>query len=252
MAMSFAAAALSLAAGCAPMSVLSGPHQPYAPMLDHAGQLDIVARGGGMADDFSQWTMTSAVQVAYAPIDHLEIAASADADLFDTDERNHTLHVGGGLAIGAFARAGYFRFEAFVGANAGWGAGFVPAEQRTMPAMPFGMRTGRVELSYQDAFVQAQIGGDFRYFEFVIGARYLLHVGQGASILDGAPTQFTQGIAGPFGLVRVPVDVIHFEIMVGSPILVSGTPPLDGAPELGWWPFVVGGIGVQLDTLPSR
>src|SRR5690349_3059670 len=85
---------LTMNAGCSPFIT---PHQTYAPLLDHAGQLDVMARAAGaMAGD--RGLLGAAAAVAYAPIDHLEILAGGDF-LFSGPASRY----GGQVGVGVFA-----------------------------------------------------------------------------------------------------------------------------------------------------
>lgn len=238
-----------LALGCSPASVLTVPHQPYAALLDHPGQLDIVARGGVMDDGIRNPSMSAALQAAYAPVDHLEIAASADADLYDTGESGRTLHGGGGLAIGVFAGTRNFRFEALLGGDAGWAAG---VGERDIPSgAPFAPRRIDVPLesTYGDAFAQLMFGVGRRIFTWTLGARYVVHVAQARAASVGETTTYAMGILDVFMTFRVALERARIELMLGIPGATSGWPPLAGAAEIGWWPYALLGAAVDLDTV---
>lgn len=234
--------------GCG-SAAITAPHQPYTAMLDHAGQLDISARGGVMATNL----MTAAAQVAYAPIDNLEIAANVDVD--GADEDTHTLHVGGGAAIGAFARNDVFRAELLVGGNGGasQGSTFCPDGARCTSTF----RPSTLSGPYGQAFVQGAIGFEIPYFELAGGLRFFTHSVLAHALGSGIDTTtwYTRGFVDPYLMIRVPIDWFRIELLAGWPIALGG----DAGPTTGpsasfestWYPYVTLGIGVQLDTMTS-
>lgn len=112
-------AAIALLSGCSTYAV---PHQPYTPLLDRGGQVDISANAqvsGGSAPSV-------AVHGAYAPIDHLEIVAGVDADFVNESDSSDagSYHFAGELGIGTFAVENpTLKAELIGGVGFGWGQG---------------------------------------------------------------------------------------------------------------------------------
>lgn len=240
----FVAVSLPLLSGCF-TSYITAPHQPYAPLLDHAGQLDVSFRGGGITTN----NMSVAVQAAYAPIDHLEVAVSLDGD-FDRTEENRTLHGGGGIAIGTFTRTDTLRVEALAGVNGGYAEGY--GTQCVQNAM--GCMSEDFDLTglYVQPFVQAAVGFEIPYFELAGGARIEGHFVQVEALGEEGTRQSVtheRVLFSPFLTVRVPVDVVRFEFMTGLPIALTGADgPLEGTYEPDAYWYFVGGVAVQIDT----
>lgn len=112
------AALMAALVGCSTYAV---PHQPYTPLLNRAGQVDIQASGGAATGGAAP---TFAVQGAYAPIDHLEIVAGVDFDPVGNTSESETLHAAGELGIGTFVVDDpYMRAELIGGLGVGWGSG---------------------------------------------------------------------------------------------------------------------------------
>lgn len=232
--------------GCGSAAITS-PHQPYTAMLDHAGQLDVSARGGLMAINF----MTAAAQVAYAPIDNLEIAANVDVDLAN-ENANHTLHGGGGGAIGTFVRDDVLRAELLVGGNGGYAEGFAACNP---DASCSGTETFGLSGPYGQAFLQGAIGFEIPYFEFAGGLRFFTNsvlVHAVGSARTDTTSWYTTGFVDPYLSMRVPIDWFRIELLMGWPVqLARSSEPVPGLLEGGMYPYVTLGIGVQLDTMAS-
>jgi hypothetical protein len=241
----FVVVAVLALSGCS-VSYITSPHQPYAALLDHAGQLDISARAGAIATN----TMTGAVQAAYAPIDNLEIAGSVDVDVVDGDT-SRTAHGGGGLAIGTFTRTDVLRAELLVGGNGGFaqGSGSNCAD-RCMTTETFGLSG-----PYGQAFIQGAIGFEIPYFEFAGGLRFFSNSVQVHAVGSlGTDTTFwyTRGFVDPYLTMRVPIDWFRIELLAGWPVSLGGTEgALPGSVETGIYPYATLGVGVQLDTMSS-
>lgn len=242
------AAVVLLSVGCA-HSYITAPHQPYAPLLDHAGQMDVSVRAGGITTN----DMTLAVQAAYAPVDHFTIAAAFDGDL---DRTGGTFHAGGGLAVGTFTRTDVLRLEAFVGFNLGHAEGYgVQCEQEDDPIAS--CMTERFTLSgfYTQPFTQVAIGFELPFFELAGGARLEAQFTDVSGVGDlGTRTSsmHERVLLSPFLTVRVPIDVIRFEFMTGVPFTINGNEgPLPGTWEPAAYWYIVGGIGFQFDLLDS-
>jgi hypothetical protein len=215
-------------------------------MLDHAGQLDVVVRGGGITTN----NMSVAAQAAYAPIDNLEVAVSLDGD-FDQQRYNRTLHAGGGIAVGTFSRTDVLRLEAFVGVNGGYAEGY--GTQCVHNAESCVSEDFDLSGPYVQAFVQGAVGFEVPYFEFAGGLRVEEQLTDVTALGDAGTRQrvtHQRVLLSPFLSVRVPVDIVRFEIMTGLPISLSGDRgPLPGTFEPGAYWYFVGGIAVQLDTV---
>src|SRR5687767_5656427 len=95
--------ALPAAPGC---TSLITPHQTYAPLLDHAGQLDVSVRGGAGVPGGAG----IGLNLAYAPMDHFELVGGGDLNVGSV-----TNHFAGHFGVGTFVHDDTFRLEAIVG-----------------------------------------------------------------------------------------------------------------------------------------
>jgi hypothetical protein len=236
---------LLFASGCYSANV-SAPHQPYAPLLDHAGQLDVVARGGVMENNGT----TLALQAAYAPVDHFSIAVSVDADV-DRSDDERARHFGGGLAFGTFTRTEILRLEAMAG------VGFGHAEGQALDCVvPDGSPCIDYTLDgpYIQPFLQSLVGFEVPYFELAGGMRVFAQATTVAFVAsDGSSGQgdgFERVFIEPILTLRVPVDVVRFEVLAGLPIALGGdSGPLPGSAEPLTYFYITFGLGLQLDTM---
>jgi hypothetical protein len=235
---------LSVAQGCA-YTGFAGPHQPYTPLLDHAGQVDVSVRGGAGVESDAEL----AAQVAYAPIESLEIAANVDyAGDFNQEGAEH---VGGGLAIGSFSRTDVLRVESFLGVDAGYGTGV--SYDSSWPGSTSRLPSLRLTGPYVTPFAQVAIGLEVPYFEFAGGVRV------GALIADvlgsGNSGDLTQqgtllrASIDTFITLRVPFDIFRVELMLGAAYQppTTWTDRYVQGDELN--PYARLGFGVQFDTL---
>jgi hypothetical protein len=238
----------ALSAGCL-SSRLIAPHQPYAPLLDHEGQLDIVVRAGPMEGPDT----SAAAQVAFSPAEGFEIAASVDGDW--STAGNATQHIGGGLALGAYSRTDVFRAEVLVGANGGTadGAG------QGCTLMPMGIcgpsASFGISANYVQPFVQGLLGFEVPYFELAGGMRlfgYLADVAFAGSDGSHGTTAYEKLYLEQILTIRVPIDIVRFEVLGGVPLSLLGDPgPIPGSTEVGFHPYVLAGLGFQFDTMGS-
>jgi hypothetical protein len=231
------------AVGCS-YTRFAAPHQAYTPLLDHEGQLDVAASGGYVTE------MGSALsgRVAYSPVRHLTLVGGYDGD-FLADPSNRTAHHAGSLGVGTYVRHRVLRLEALAiaGVGYGWGDAFV------LPGSP-DAEAYALEGAYVQAGGQFAIGFEIPYFEFAGGARFM---GQ-----DGDLTAIRVSPASPgsgrvdhsaflfdlFATMRVPIDVIRFEVTVGQTI-VAGSAGSYG-PEVVTRYHLTGGLAFQFDTFP--
>lgn len=232
-------------------SHITAPHQPYAPLLDHAGQLDISARAGSMTTNGS----TLAAQVAYAPVDHLVIAASFDADFDHEDEFYSETHVGGGVAIGTFTRTDVLRLEAMIGMNGGHaeGSGFRCSADPDQPDEPCVDERFFLSGPYVQPFLQGTVGFEVPFFELAGGLRLETQVTEVDAVGELGTRETSthvRSLITPFLTIRIPVEFIRFEIMAGMPFSMNGNiGPLEGTTESSAYFYLVGGIGFQFDTI---
>lgn len=131
--------ALLVLCGC---SSYGGPHHPYAPLLNAAGQIDVAVTAGASAPS----APTFAAHVAIAPVDHLVITGGFDTAPPDQAHQR----VSGELAAGVFAaRDPRIRAEVLAGVGAGWSLGEQVNEDETIS----------LEGPYVRPFVQGFLGG---------------------------------------------------------------------------------------------
>jgi hypothetical protein len=232
------------ATGC---SAFVSPHHVYAPLLDHAGQVDISARGGpGIPGGAGV-----SVNAAYAPIDHLEIVGGADLNVGD-----ETQHYAGHLGIGTFVRDDVFRFELTAGSYAGYAEGLGNGYESGSSSIFYLYRiTGPYVLPYG----QVLLGFESGHFELAGGLRIM---GSLADIridaLGSAPERalrtdgYERMYIEPVVTARIPFDFFRIDLMTGWPINPRGVgdqSPGDLSPELDvMWYFAVG-VGFQFDTI---
>lgn len=241
---SFACALLGVA-GCTSFIT---PHQVYAPLLDHAGQVDISARGGlgvpGAAG--------VSANVAYAPVDSFEIVAGADFNL-----GNEARHYAGQLAVGTFVREDVFRLEALAGTYAGYAEGFATG---TCPGCSLGFASYRLEGPYLMPYGQVLIGFEGHRVEFAGGFRlYGSFADVTSSPSAGGPPRvpprggYERMYVEPVVTLRINIDFVRVDLMTAVPINIAGASenaPLDLVAESYdvMWYFAVG-VGFQIDTI---
>lgn len=235
-------------------STFTSPQPHYAPLLDHAGQLDLQVRahgawaGEGMGGGAN-------VGIAYAPIDHLVIVAGGDAFFGQYRARRYSGQVG----VGVFARDDVLRVEAIVGAFGGGmhGSGYVE-DGRDLHRYRL---DGRYVLPYAQLFV----GWEREHFEMAFGARVsALLADVKATPSSGSPPLNDRRIGTeraqiePSLTIRVPFDFFRIDLEVGATIWAGHDSALtdfettDGdrmASEGFLYPYFAAGIGFQLDTV---
>jgi hypothetical protein len=230
-------------------------HQPFTPLLDHAGQLDVGVRAGFHAPSAA----SVGAHVAYAPIDHLEVLAAFDyvgAGPGDPDP----WHVGGAAAVGTFVRHDVFRLEALAGSGFGYAEGTSQAScAGTGPTMPCPDGDFALSGGYATPMVQVLVGFEVPYFELAAGMRLDAFVA-GVSIVRtrgtappaSAHSTYTRLFVEPILTIRVPIEMVRIEITGGYPFSVAGDTEPDPrlSPEAPMPYYVVGGFAVQLDTEP--
>jgi hypothetical protein len=237
---------LALAAsgpGCA-YSRFAAPHQAYTPLFDHEGQLDAVASAGGM----SEMGSTLSGRIAYSPIRHLTLVGGYDGD-FLRDATNLTAHHAGSLGIGTYVRHRVLRLEALAIAGVGYGWGDSYISGFTMPTEVYAL-----EGVYVQAGGQFAIGLEIPYFEFAGGLRVMGQDAEVTSTRLGSPTSAPVSYSRSaflfdlFVTVRVPVDVVRFEVMLGQTVVADATS--SSTDEVPLRLYVTGGLAFQFDTVP--
>lgn len=246
--MSTSIRALSLAAitiaGC---TNYIAPHHVYAPLFDHAGQVDVNVRAG---------TGTSggagiSANAGYAIVDSLEIVGGVDLNL----GRDQARHYGGHVGIGTFVREDVFRLEAIAGAYAGWaegrGLGFGTGAMSTS-SFPYQLSGG-----YAMPYAQGLIGFERGHFELAGGLRIWGFMSDVTITPEsGSPPRgvssdgYERLYVEPLLTVRFPIEIFRVDLQTGWPISAYGdVSPADLAPETEvMWYFAVG-IGFQFDTI---
>lgn len=226
---------------------LVAAHQPYAPLLNRAGQLDIVARAGGMAQTDGSLT----AQVAYSPVDQFEVLARADVD-WDTPQ-NPTRHLGGGAAIGWYSPTDILRAEIIAGADGGSSVGDASRCATSAYTYCDTITNYALRASYVQPFVQGMVGFEIPYFELAGGLRFFGNVSWVDAIgSDGtsATSRYDRTYVEPILTLRIPFEVVRFEMLAGLPFQMLGADgPIANTSEQTTIPYVVAGFGVQLDTL---
>ncbi len=233
--------ALTLAAisGCTSFVT---PHQVYAPLLDHAGQVDISVRGGPTVPG----AVGASANVAYAPVDSLEIVAGGDFN-FGTETRHYAGHVG----IGTFAREDVLRLEATAGVYGGYAEGFGDGVvsgstvfDRYRLDGPYAMPYGQVLIGFESGRIE--LAGGVRAYGFL--SDVTITPSRTVS-RDGYERFYVE----PVLTIRIPFDIVRVDLMTAFPINVAGVSdnsPADLAPETYdvMWYFAVG-VGFQIDTV---
>lgn len=240
-------ALVSLCAGC---SFYGTAAPTYAPLLDHAGQLDIAAHGGAHVP--AGWT--AGADIAYAPVDHLVITGGFDRAGSDT-----VTHTFGRAGVGTFVRDRVLRLEAIAGVNAGHATGVgIPFCYSSGPT-GCGPPEMRFEGAYVSPWLQAFLGFEVPYFEFAGGLRvsYAWSDVRASNyttteLVDYATYSLFQ--IEPVLTFRFPIDIFRFEISAGLPLGAGGM-DIDymgeqyGLAESPAQVWVTGGIAFQLDTV---
>jgi hypothetical protein len=239
--------ALTFTTGC---SYYTSGHQAYTPLLDHAGQVDIAARGGvtTMAEGVGN------IQAAYAPIDNLEVAGSVEV----ASGPDNQLHAGGGVAVGTFARHDVLRLEALAGVEGGYGTGRETVETHSFSGMPIPDRmdhSWNLSGGYVSPLVQVAIGFEVPHFELAVGSRVRGTFAEvSAQWLSGlnAPTEkgnLAYLSVDPFVTLRVPFDIFRVELLMGGNIPLAGDLSAYSEPLAVANLYTSLGFGVQFDTL---
>lgn len=234
-----ALAALPLAPGC---TSLITPHQTYAPLLDHAGQLDVSVRGGAGVPGGAG----VGLNLAYAPIDHLELVGGGDVNVGGDES-----HFAGHFGVGTFVRDDLFRLEAIAGLYGGYAEGV--ATRFTASSTDGYSLGGRYLMPY----AQVLAGYERGHFEIAGGFRASGFVGDvELSPISPSPAHPTPQVGyeraylEPLVTVRIPIDWFRIDFQSGFPIVLGGdVSPADLAPESEvMWYFAVG-VGFQIDTI---
>ena len=199
-----------------------------------------------------QTESTLSAQVSYSPVERLEVAASVDADFY-ADEENRTQHIGGGFAIGGYAPTDVLRLEGLFGINGGWarGDGRSTVSCTTSPcATPI---TFDLAAPYAMPFAQILVGFEVPYFELAGGARLFgVIMDVTANGTDGSSerTLYARAFMEPFVTIRVPLDIVRFEVTGGVPLaFATNTGLFQNAWENLGYAYVTAGIGFQIDTI---
>ncbi len=227
--------------GCT-YSRYTAPHQPYTPLLDHEGQLDVAASGGVM----EQTRSTGSARIAYSPVRYLSILGGYDGDFYRDAEEN-TEHHAGSLGIGTYVHARILRIEAaaVVGAGAATGDGYTSTSS--------GGTRYRLEGVYVQPTLQFAIGFEVPYFEFAGGVRFGGSFGdvRFTSTSSSTPSEGTAPhdtlLWDHFVTIRVPIDVFRFEVTAGwaGTFYGSSYPVGQETPSRA---YLTAGIGFQFDT----
>ncbi|MFO0684155.1 MAG: hypothetical protein U0234_19035 [Sandaracinus sp.] len=234
---------VSLCASCT-YSRYAAPHQPYTPLLDHEGQMDVAASAGTM----EQMRSTVSARVAYSPVRYLSIMGGYDGDFLRTTDDN-TEHHAGSLGLGTYVHARILRIEAalVVGVGAASGDGYSSYLSGTGGGSSYYQLDG----IYVQPAAQFAIGFEVPYFEFAGGVR----LGGSFGDVRWASSASTTGtvphdtlLFDHFITVRIPIDVFRFEVTGGWAGMFYG----DNAPVGAETPsraYVTAGIGFQFDTM---
>lgn len=241
-----ASIAAPAASGC---SAFVSPHHVYAPLLDHAGQVDISARAGAGVPGGAGVSLNA----AYAPIDHLEIVGGADLNVGD-----ETQHYAGHLGIGTFVRDDVFRLELTAGSYAGYAEGIANGYESGSSTLFY---LYRVSGPYALPYGQVLIGFESGHFELAGGLRLMgsfAQVGIDSYPGSGSPERsvrsdgYERMYIEPVITARIPFEFFRIDFMTGWPISPQGVgdnSPGDLSPELDvMWYFAVG-VGFQFDTI---
>ena len=230
--------ALPAAPGC---TSLITPHQTYAPLLDHAGQLDVSVRGGAGVPGGAG----VGLNLAYAPVDHFELVGGGDVNVGSA-----TNHFAGHFGVGTFVRDDTFRLEAIVGLYGGYAEGSATRFSDMTESYSLGAR-------YLMPYGQVMAGYERGHFEIAGGLRASGFLGD-VELTPIAPSMphptpqvgYERAYLEPLVTVRIPIDWFRIDFQTGFPIVVGGdVSPADLAPESEvLWYFAVG-VGFQIDTL---
>ncbi len=226
-------------------------HQAYAPLLDHAGQLDIGARAGVHEPGGA---VTAAANAAYAPIDHLEIVAGVD---YAGGEASGPTHIGGGVGIGTFARHDTLRLEARAGVEFGDASQADYGHWCTALSGPWcRSESWSLQGTYIAPMLQGMFGFEVRYFELAGGLRLQgrfdeMHVTRLDNGMPPVDVQYERLYAEPVIAIRVPLNFMRIELLAGLPVRVLGdtAPGADLPSEPDIQAYVAFGLGLQLDTV---
>lgn len=240
-----AALLVSLGLGGCTYSRYAAPHQPYTPLLDHEGQMDVAASAGVM----EQMRSTASARIAYSPVRYLSIMGGYDGDLYRTSDDN-TEHHAGSLGIGTYVHARVLRLEAAAVVGAGYATG--DGYSSYLSGSPGGSAYYQMEGVYVQPTVQFALGFEIPYFEFAGGVRLGGSFGDVRYTNTSAPASGTVPhdtlLIDNFLTIRVPIDVFRFEVTGGW----AGTFYGDNAPVGAETPsraYLTAGIGFQFDTM---
>lgn len=198
--------ASAAALGC---SNYAQPHQPYAPLLDRGGQVDLAA-SVGLTD---QTAPTFSAHAAVSPIDHLVVTAGLDADPL-RDQPDETSHVAGELGAGAFVVGEpHLRASVIAGTGAGYGTGRYRPEDNDDLLM---------EGPYVRPFVQGTIAGVYEFFAWGGGVRlgttcaWLTFTPGADGVVWFDDGQYAQGHLDLFTMLRVRHQALIVELSAGA------------------------------------
>jgi hypothetical protein len=234
-------------------STFTSPHPHYAPLLDHAGQVDVQVRGHGAVIGGPTLGGGANVGIAYAPVDHLVIVAGGDVFFGQNRARRYSGQVG----VGVFARDDVLRLEAIVGAFGGGmhGSGTFLDEPGRY----------RLDARYVLPYAQLFVGWERESFELAVGIRVSALLAdvkvtpsRGAPPLNARRIGTERAQIEPSLTIRLPFDFFRLDFEVGAAIWAGHDSALehltteDGdslASDGPFLPYFAVGIGFQLDTV---
>lgn len=237
---------VSVGAGGCSVSRFAAPHHGFTPLFDHEGQFDVAASAGEM----EQIGVNLSGRVAYSPIRHLTILGGYDGDI-TRDASNPTAHHAGMLGLGTYVRHRVLRLEVLAVAGVGYGWGDAYEAGFSSPAEAYSL-----EGVYVQAGGQVAVGFEIPYFELAGGVRFMAQdgdltyasMGFGTSGSTTGTLNHTAFVFDPFLTLRVPIDVVRFEVTVGQGVVIAD--PDVFLSETPSRLHITGGIAFQFDTVP--
>lgn len=211
---------LFFASACGQVRTTHTPfHQPRAAMLQHQGELRVMA-GGGIDWEHGQ---SMAAQATYAVTDGFAVSGALDIDPGGGGEQSTSTHVGGDLAAGAFlAGDPHLRLATFVGLGGGWAEGFGTG----MAGEDFlDFEFTQVSGPYLQPFLESSVGFAVPYFEGGVGA---VIRGSFADLqttrMDGSRSQvgYERLLVSPFLALALPIDWFRFEVIGAFSFYAAG------------------------------